>query len=220
MTTVTPRKLRRAVVGAISLVLGGTPGVTPAAHAQLSLQTGINGMREFTSSGTWTAPGLLSTQGVTHVLVVLVGAGGGGARRGGGAGGCVVSTVRVIPGQRYTVTLGRGGMAGTDAVEGTDGQATVFSFGSSQAVLAQANGGGGGGAGVDPFFGEGGGGTVHADGGIVRAGGHGLSTNDRGEPHRLCRSYGPPSVGQGGHRIRSSFEPATGGGAGWALLLW
>ncbi len=217
MTTVTPRRLRRAVVGAIGLVLGGTPGVTPAAHAQLSLQTGINGMREFTSSGAWTAPGLLSTQGVTHVLVVLVGAGGGGAQRGGGAGGCVVSTVRVIPGQRYAVTLGRGGMAGTDAVAGTDGEATAFSFGSSQAVLAQANGGGGADGGLG---GDGGGGTVHADGGLVRAGGDGLFANDRGEPHRLCRSYGPPSVGQGGRRVLSGSEPATGGGAGWALLLW
>ncbi len=220
-----PRKshaCRRAMAGGIGLVLVTMPGTMPAAHAQLSLHTGINGMRVFTSSGTWVAPGLLANDRVGHVLVMLVGAGGSGARPGegsiglepsGGGGGCVLSTVPVRPGFIYEIIVGAGGQSGPDG--GTPGGTTMFRMRGGPA-LAQAAGGHRSlrdpNDPIDPIDPErpGAGGTAHADGGIVRAA-------EGSVIHPLCAAHAPQEVGSGGGTIAGFPVPA---GPGWALVIW
>ena len=73
----------------------------------------------FTTSGTWVCP-----QGVTSIQVEAWGGGGGGGgaanvsgyRGAGGGGGAYQKNISlaVTPGQSYTVTIGSGGIAGTN----------------------------------------------------------------------------------------------------------
>lgn len=101
----------------------------------------LNGTQDFTTSGTWVAPG-----GVTRVLVELWGAGGGGGNcrgflcalngGGGGAGAYSRNVLAVVPGATYTVTVGLGGTGGTSG-----GGITSFSDMSSN-LLEESDGGG------------------------------------------------------------------------------
>jgi len=131
------------VAGTIESTTGGVkfPDATiqtTAASAGGQIQAVI-----FTSSTTWTAP-----TGVTKVFVTCVG-GGGGASYGtdacgnwvngvGGGGGIVVSSITVVPGTVYTITVGTGGAG--KATGGTAGSGSTSSFGS----LVTSTGGGGG----------------------------------------------------------------------------
>ncbi len=221
MSTGTSRASRRAVVGAIGLSLAITPATMSTAHAQLSLHPGLSGMREFTTSGTWRAPGLLANDRVTHVLVLLQGAGGGGSGffgSGAGAGGCVLSTVAVIPGRTYAIEVGAPGAASNDDTAGMTGGRTAFRL-QGGSVLAVANGGSGGAPRSQPDEGAAGGsGVAHADGGIVYAGSRGryervIIGPVAGRIADLCALYAPDNVGNGGAAERS-------GQPGWALILW
>lgn len=101
----------------------------------------------FSSSNTWVAP-----VGVTCVTINAWGAGGGGGgsnstnSSGGGGGGAFVSTsVKVIPGQTYTITIGAGGAGGASGSlsNGVSGGATTFKD-NLNVVKVQAAGGQGG----------------------------------------------------------------------------
>lgn len=101
----------------------------------------------FTTSGTWICP-----EGVTTIQVEAWGGGGGGGgsangtgyRGAGGGGGAYqrIISLPVTPGQSYTVTIGNGGTAGTNSVNGGSGGNTLFLLGASN--LLTANGGSGG----------------------------------------------------------------------------
>lgn len=101
----------------------------------------------------WDAPTSLRT-----IRILLVGGGGGGggsydtAGAGGGGAGQVleVSSRRINPGAKYSISVGNGGAAGfhiaqtnsTDAI-GKSGLLTSFSFNESALLIAYPGGGGG-----------------------------------------------------------------------------
>ena len=109
---------------------------------------GVNGLQEFTSSGTFTVP-----SGITHVLVSAAGGGGGGVPacppgsltggdNPGGAGGWVEGTLAVTPGDTYNVLVGTGGSGGTYP-SGSPSAGTASQFvAPGPTVLASAGGGG------------------------------------------------------------------------------
>ncbi|MEW6164182.1 MAG: DUF6701 domain-containing protein [Pseudomonadota bacterium] len=123
------------------------------------------------SDGTVTIP-----SNVSKVRYLVVGGGGGGGgidsgdengAGGGGAGGVLSGTsLTVIAGSVYSVTVGAGGTAGTGSVNGGSGGASTFS-----SITASGGGGGareGGHDGVDG--GSGGGGSDDQQGGNGTAG--------------------------------------------------
>jgi len=193
----------------------------------------LNGMQDFTASGTWTAP-----SGVTRVVVALWGGGGGGGNcggdifcdtpgQGGGGGGYASSVLTVTPGATYTVTIGTGGASDTD---GTSSQFTD----NSNTVLLQA---GGGVQGYDagffktctftsPHCGSGGAPGSGAQIGHTGAAGVGPSSD-------TCLASGgagypiqgfPTTLGGGGSGFYStadcSVQPSTTGQNGYVLLTW
>ena len=138
----------------------------------------------YTSSGSFTVPG-----GVTSVIVECWGAGGAGGGNpttsdgggGGGGGAYSRSTLAVTPGSNYTVTVGTGGTGSTGdgtnggdswfntagtilAKGGTGGHAPVFGNGgvggnggaSGSCIGTFVYSGGNGGAGINNFIGRGG----------------------------------------------------------------
>jgi hypothetical protein len=123
----------------------------------LMLLTGLNAfgqtVQTITTTGTWTCP-----LGVTSVQVECWGAGGGGGAAtgltgragGGGGGGSYVknTTLTVVPGTIYTVTIGAGGVAGTTSSAtsfGTPGGISQFSGSGITPVTASGGTGGSGG---------------------------------------------------------------------------
>lgn len=92
----------------------------------------------FTTSGTWICP-----QGVTSIQVEAYGGGGGGGyggganKNGGGGGGggayTINSSVAVVPGTSYTITVGTGGAGGSTnsgaTANGSNGTASTAVFG-------------------------------------------------------------------------------------------
>lgn len=105
----------------------------------------------FTTSGTWTCPA-----GVTSIQVEAYGAGGGGGyggttvnKQGGGGGGgggySKNTSITVIPGTTYTITVGTAGAGGSTSTgataNGGNGGNTTATFGSTTIT---ANGGTGG----------------------------------------------------------------------------
>ncbi len=132
----------------------------------------------FTSSGTWVAPG-----GVTSVDIDVWGAGGGGGGSRGGVAGCEGSgggggayskklSASVIPSNSYTVTVGAGGSGGSYGFGGTDGVDGGDSwFDASTTILAKGGSGGGSGSGCNP--GGTGGSSVSGIGDTKYSGGNG-----------------------------------------------
>ena len=127
----------------------------------------------FTSSGTWVCP-----QGVTSIQVEAWGAGGGGGgaantnnyRGAGGGGGAYqrITSLTVMPGQSYTVTIGNGGIAGSTTANGGAGENSTFMLGAS--TLLTANGGSGGQtqtSATAPTAGIGGNGTFNGGNGFI-----------------------------------------------------
>ena len=103
----------------------------------------------FTSSGTWVCPA-----GVTSVSIVAIGGGGAGASRplsggaaggatgGGGGGLAYINNYTVIPGQSYTVVVGRGGSTYTTYQQYLDGvgqgSPTYFAYLGNDVIRATA----------------------------------------------------------------------------------
>ncbi|GAB5604178.1 DUF6701 domain-containing protein [Sideroxyarcus sp. TK5] len=207
-----------------------------AAHSQAVTDT-------YTATGTWTAPA-----GVTSVDVEAWGGGGGGgggegdsSDGGGGGGGGAYSrttSITVVPGTTYTVTVGAAGTAG--ATNGTGGTGGDSWFINTSTILAK-----GGTGGSAPVSDEGGlagtGGSATAGvGGIKFSGGNGGAGRDsstgRGGPGGssagtaangtsgasawyTCTAAAPPTGGGVGGNggcadSQNGFAPASGNGGG------
>jgi len=162
----------------------------------------------FVASGTWTKPA-----GVTQVLVELIGGGGGGGGAaassttgaGGGAGAHALSTVAVTG--NVTVTVGAGGLAGTNApaVGGTGG---ASSFAGTVTVTA----GGGAGGGTNTGAGGAGGTCTNADvSGVGQTGGNG-SGGGTGVFIMGCGASSAFGVGGAPGATGSGFGSGGGGG--------
>jgi len=153
---------------------------------------GSSGFQVFTSSGTFTVP-----EGVTQIIVEVVGGGGGGGAGsgyenyagGGGGGGYGKGYFSVLSGETYSVVVGSGGIGAVYTSGYTAGAAGgSSSFGS----LISATGGAGGGAALNAnglggtssamFFGVGQTGSTHV-------------TVLSGHPSSTIYGYG----GAGGH---------------------
>lgn len=111
----------------------------------LTLPVGTTEQRSpaiFTSSGSWTCP-----TGVTSVQALIVAGGGGGGFNGGGGGGAgglvYNSSVTVVPGTVYTITVGNGGAgSSTSAATGSNGTNSSIS-GTGFSTITAIGGGGG-----------------------------------------------------------------------------
>jgi MSHA biogenesis protein MshQ len=174
----------------------------------------------FTASGTWTAPA-----GVTSVDVEVWGGGGAGGGNptssdgGGGGGGGAYSrntSIPVVPGTVYTVTIGAGGagVAGDDGGPGGDSW-----FSTIGTILAK-----GGAGGARPVSGDGGlggtGGSAAAGVGAIKfSGGDGGTgrNNNTGQGGPGGSSAGTAADGTNGPTTWSTVTaaaPPTGGGIG------
>lgn len=170
---------------------------------------------EYTSTSTWTAP-----FGVTEVVVEVWGAGGGGGNMtltnngagGGGGGAYSRSTLKVMPGAVYTVTVGAGGVGGNAGGDSWfNSTTTILAKGGSGGVVNSGAGASGGlaSSGVgDIKYGGGAGGngsTADAGGG----GGGGAGTTEDGSVGGNGSGTTPGSGGEGG-----SSHGGSGGAGG------
>jgi gliding motility-associated-like protein len=157
---------------------------------------------------TWTVP-----SGVTSINVQLWGGGGGGAGAGpangaggGGGGAYTVSTMTVVPGTTYTLTVGVGGTGGAGcAVPGNGADGTNSWFGSAGTLFANAGKGGkisvvAGGAGGIGGTASSGSGIISYRGGAGAAGGTGIV-------------YSAAGGGGGGSSAGTSANGVNGSGA-------
>ena len=167
----------------------------------------------FTTSGTWTCPA-----GVTSIQVEAYGAGGGGGyggtttnRQGGGGGGgggySKNTSITVIPGTTYIITIGSAGAGGSTSTgataNGGNGGNTTATFGTTTIT---ANGGIGGKGYINGSTGgTGGTGTIFNGG----AGGLGDGTGSGGGGG--CGGT-TSNGGNGGSRPTSSAAGTAGGG--------
>ena len=141
----------------------------------------------FSNSGTFAA----NFAGNIDILVVAGGGSGGGNNAGGGgAGGLIYNSAVAVTAQSYSVTVGNGGAAVSNAAAGNTGQNSVFG------ALITAHGGGGGGA----YSGN------HATSG-GSGGGGGTSANG---------AAGIPGEGKDGSPSQANSPPYAGGGGGGA----
>jgi hypothetical protein len=178
------------------------PGVSDF-PSQIPVTT-VTGQQSYTSPGTytWTAPA-----GVNDVSVVCIGGGGGGGPNNGGNGGSLgwKNNIPVIPGQTYTVVVGRGGYGGSNDFSYRKGEDSYFI--NLSTVGAQGSGGlgqligeyygAGGGRGGSGYWGGGGAGGYAGNGG----GFNGISSIT-------------PTGGAGGCGGNGSFPSGDGGGVG------
>jgi hypothetical protein len=185
----------------------------------------------FTTSGSWLCP-----QGVTSIQVEAYGGGGGGGyggptnKYGGGGGGgggySKLTSVTVVPGTTYTITVGNGGIAGVSA-NGGNGNPSTATFGATTITANGGNGGrsyanggngGTGGVGTNATGGAGGTGTTSGSGG----GGGAAGTTGNGGNGGLVTAGtagGGAIAGIGGNGTSSNANPGSvggsyGGGAG------
>ena len=168
-------------------------------------------------SSPWTVP-----VGVTSIKVEVWGGGGGGGaaysgfnstRGGGGGGGGAynVTTLSVVPGNTFTITIGGGGSAGSGGNGGTGG--TTIISGTDGSVSAAGGGGGGygnsanGSAGAASTGGLYNGGDGGASSGNGAGGGGGAGNSGNG-------SDGGNSVTGTGGTGNPDNTPYTGGDGG------
>ena len=131
----------------------------------------------------WTAP-----CNVTAIQVEAWGSGGGGGvgnsggsgkAGGGGAGGAYVknTSIIVVPGNTYTVTVGAGGLAGVISATVTTGNPSSFSGSGITTLTAGGGAGGGGGSAATPGTGGVGSSSANAgySGSFSYAGGNGAA---------------------------------------------
>lgn len=189
----------------------------------------------FITSGTWTAP-----DGVNAVDIECWGAGGGGGGSttnttygGGGGGGGAYSkgtNIRVTPGNKYQVVIGKGGKGGTAGLDGDSGGDTTFE---TDVVIALGGEGGTAGGSSSGSAGLGGsaddstGDTVHsggngADGQLLLGGGGGEGSGSNESGHNAVDRIGGTGTngGNGGNGGNSNSNgtsgSAPGGGGGGA----
>ena len=189
------------------------------AWTAVSDTSGLASAQVFTSSGTWTRP-----TGITKVMVEVLGAGGGGRRmdgspyngQSGGAGAYTKTILDVSSISSATITIGSGGSAGGNNVDGGNGGFSSWADGTNTLTC---NGGEGGlstniiksaatASGSYDFYIEGqpagrgtdqhGGSTIYGTGGI----GGGTSTP-------VTRGYGYGSGGAGARLVAA--QPGADG---------
>jgi len=156
--------------------------------------------------------------GVTSVTVVVIGGGGASAPSyTGGSGGYVSGTLPVTPLTQYTITIGQGGISGTNGSWGGGGAAGGASSGGgagrSAIILSGSDvvtAGGGGGAGAYAGNGGAGGGTTGAAGGGTGGGGGGAQASTPYPGNGGANSGGGGSGRQGG----AAYGSSSGGGGG------
>ncbi len=175
-----------------------------------------------TTTGTWTCPA-----NVTTVLVDGAAGGGGGSgtngttnggEGGGGGQACIATTLTVVPGTTYTLTIGAAGTGGAASNDGTGGGNTTFGAlltlvggaqGSKNGIGAGGAGGFGGSSGQDAngLIGGNGGSSIFGAAGMQRqGGGDGAS------------GYG--AGGAGGTILSSTASAGGAGAAGFLFIRW
>ena len=222
----------------LSLTAGGSPisfipsayntGVTSSFNVNYGQQpwayTKPTGFLALNSYNTSTIPMLFPAAPsimppAIETLVVAGGAGGGGWGGGGGAGGLIHdASYTVASGSSYTVTVGAGGIAGTQAY--TDGGNGSY----SRLGTMTADGGGGGGhyAGFPGRFGGSGGGGGGNSVDVNQAGGYGIvgQGNAGGIGGGLPGSYHYGHGGGGGAGAVGANYSGYQGGAGGVGLAY
>jgi hypothetical protein len=195
----------------------------------------------YTATGTWTAP-----TGVTSVIVECLGGGQGGAAgsattggTGGAGGGYARSTLTVVPGTVYTVTVGATTAAGAvgqsswfntaTTIRGKGGGSadttigtTTFAGGTGAAGAALGTGGGGGGsAGASAVGGNATGGTAGTAGAsagktyYIKGANGGNGTTGAG-----VAGNAPGGGGGGGGGSVTSPGAASTGARGEVRITW
>ena len=185
-TTFTATVVVTPSVSSCSLTVSDGAGQTH--HVALRYET-MKQTFDFTgASQTFTVPSLVS-----QITIQAAGAQGGTGNAGsglsaaGGEGGTVSATIRVTPGQAFTMNVGGAGVAGS----GAGGGASIVTLGS--VTIAVAGGGGGGGTGSGNGLASGNccfaipGGAGGAGGGLTGlAGGPGLTATVVGNINFAC----------------------------------
>jgi hypothetical protein len=164
-------------------------------------------------TNTWGTPTLSSSiTSNTYPASYLIAAGGAGGGfnygGGGGAGVVLASSLQLVPGTTYTVTVGSGGTGSTTSATGTNGSDSLI----TTALLLTAAGGGTGGSQSNPTSitgdngGNGGGGAQNGVGGtgISGQGFNGGTSNNA--------SAGAGGGGSGG--VGQANSTTTGGAGG------
>ncbi len=193
-----------------NLDVNGILRVTPTLIATGGTITASGGytIHTFTSSGTFTPNGALTTD-----VLVVAGGGSGGKEIGGGGGGGGVryETSFAVTAQAYAVTVGAGGAALSGSGQGNNGEDSVFSTitatgggGGGKYIASPNNAGGSGGSG-------GGGATADGTGGVG-----GVGTAGQGNDGGTGKSGGSPwlSAGGGGGGAVGGSATATNAGSG------
>jgi hypothetical protein len=206
----------------------------------LATQASAQVTRTFTGGGSFIVP-----SGVTSIKVETWGGGAGGGatagRDGGGGGGAYASsTLTVVPGASYNITIGTGGSEGVGGTNTIFGSNVVVAAGGSSNTANDNGGAGGtvaasigdvrfaGGNGGNAAPGGGGGGTDRAGGGggasgrPTATGSNGsVGTNSTGGTGGTGFSVGPLIIsGAGGNgandgvtdNAQNGFVPGGGGG--------
>lgn len=191
----------------------GTPGAP-------GTSSGLNGRREFLSSGAFVVPA-----GIIRVSVDLYGAGGGGGAEScqsipgfSGGGGAYTSTILTVQsGDSLSVTVGSGGTGGIQS-PGVDGGDTQISD-TNQVVLAVAFGGKGGGEKCDGLAAAGGASDPNAL--ISHAGAGGQAFRGAGGAGYLVPGFPFQENGQfGGGGSSEVLGFGSNGQNGYAVLNW
>lgn len=122
------------IAGGTNYVTMGTSQLLSVPYALYAEKSGATGatsnksplnyvaILEFGSSTSWTCPA-----DIRFIIVELWSAGGGGAVGAfGGYGGYIMDTLNVTPGKIYSITVGTGGTAGNDTINGGTGGTSSF----------------------------------------------------------------------------------------------
>ena len=172
--------------------------------------SGSNRIHTFTSDGTFTTDGDITS---AQLLVIAGGGGGGGVSygAGGGAGGVAYSSNVTIPAASYTATVGPGGAAGAPGAPGTTGTDSTFGSAPSPAYRIAKGGGGAGYYTPAPLgngYPGGSGGGAGASPGLT--GGSALQPTQNPGVTVTNSGFRGGNYTQGG----SGYAPCGGGGAG------
>ena len=171
--------------------------------------SGNNRIHTFTSDGTFTTDGEITS---VQMLVIAGGGGGGGASYGGGggAGGVAYSANVTIPGASYTATVGPGGAGGPSSTDaGTDG--TDSTFGTAFTPTYRIAKGGGGAGSYSP--------AAPGKPGGSGGGASAITGLNGGTATQPTQNPGVPVTNsgfRGGNYLQSGggYAPCGGGGAG------
>jgi hypothetical protein len=109
-------------------IFGSVVSLAPMPARAQGLSGGLNGVKEFTLSGSFVVPA-----GITHLLVEMWGGGSDVIPGGAGGGGAYArSVITVIPGSTLTVQVGSHGFNTTSAIFDAAGSNLIFAGGGVQ----------------------------------------------------------------------------------------